>query len=425
MNAAASAPSLGAAARYWLTLGWINFGGPAGQIAIMHRDLVEKRAWIDEQRFLHALNYCMLLPGPEAMQLAIYIGWLMHGTTGGVIAGIGFLLPAVLILLLLSWLYASYGHVGPIAGVLAGFKPVVVAIVLFAVVTVGRRALKRAEHFVLAAAAFLAIQFLDVPFPLIVLGAIGIGLLMGFVRRDAPATSTAGVASSSPIAGNVARPARPLRLIALWIALTVIPLGVLAMIQAPRVLKPVYLFFTQAAFVTFGGAYAVLAYVNQAAVQQFGWLTAAQAVDGFALAETTPGPLIMVLQFVGFVAGWNAPEPWTPAAAALSAALLTSYATFVPSFFFILLGAPYIERLRGVRWLDAALAAVTAAVVGVILNLGVVFGTAVLWNRGEGNAFALAVAGLAALALWRGVKVSWLVLGGGFAGLLAHLPGWI
>jgi chromate transporter len=416
--------SFATAARFWLTLGWINFGGPAGQIALMHRELVERRAWIDEQRFLHALNYCMLLPGPEAMQLAIYIGWLLHGTRGAVIAGIGFFLPAVLILLVLSWAYASFGDLGPVAAVLSGFKPVVVAIVLLAVITVGRRALKRPEHFVLAAAAFLAIQFLRVPFPLIVLGAIAVGIALSAVRRAParnPQESSIAPAPANSVSASAVRPAR---LIALWVGLSVAPLLALYAVQGPSVLAALYSFFTRAAYVTFGGAYAVLAYVNQAAVEQFGWLTASQAVDGFALAETTPGPLIMVLQFVGFMAGWNAPEPWNPATAAVIAALLTSYATFVPSFFFILLGAPYVERLRGVRWLDAALAAVTAAVVGVILNLAVVFGTAVLWSRGEWNVFAILLALIAALLLWRNLNVSWVVLGGGLVGLLVYLLGW-
>jgi chromate transporter len=412
-------PSFSIAARFWLTLGWINFGGPAGQIALMHRELVERRGWITEERYLHALNFCMLLPGPEAMQLAIYCGWLMHGTRGAVVAGLGFFLPAVLLLLALSWIYVTYGNVGPVAAVLAGFKPVVVAIVLLALITIGRRALKGAFHVVLAVAAFIAIQFFGVPFPLIVLCAILVGTGASF----------AGVQASSPPptteAAVAARVGAPNRLIVIWLLLFVLPIVAIELIGGHPLLTAVYAFFTKAAFVTFGGAYAVLAYVNQAAVEEFGWLSAAQAVDGFALAETTPGPLIMVLQFVGFLAGWNHPGEWSPAAAGISAALLTSYATFLPSFFFILLGAPYIERLRGIRWLDAGLAAVTAAVVGVILDLGIVFGSAVLWTPSGPNVFALLLSLAAALVLWRGTDVRWVVLGGGALGLLAHFAGWL
>jgi len=430
VSGARPAPSFAEAARFWLALGWYNFGGPAGQIAIMQRELVERRGWIDQARFLHALNYCMLLPGPEAMQLATYVGWLMHGTRGAVVAGVGFFAPAVIVLLALSWLYVAHGDLGPVAAVLAGFKPVVVAIVLFAACTVGRRALTRAAHVVLAAAAFAAIQFANVPFPLIVLAAILLGVV--FVRATDSAAEVSpsavpSVADAPDVPAAVPRP-RTVRLVLTWLALSAAPLALLAAARPPAILEAVYVFFTKAAYVTFGGAYAVLAYVNQAAVEQFGWLTAQQAIDGFALAETTPGPLIMVLQFVGFIAGWNAPQTWSPDAAAAAAALLTTYATFIPSFFFILVGAPYIERLRGVRRLDAALGAVTAAVVGVILSLGVVFATAVLWRPGTGgswNPFAWVVMALAAIALWRRIGVPWIVLGGGCAGLLAYGAGWI
>jgi chromate transporter len=386
----------------------------------MHRELVERRRWVSEERFLHALNFCMLLPGPEAMQLAIYIGWLMHGTRGAVVAGLGFFLPAVALLLALSWIYVTYGSVGPIAAVLAGFKPVVVAIVLLALITIGRRALKSAFHVVLAVAAFIAIQFFGVPFPLIVLGAIVIGIAASFAGGKAAGPA---VATSEP--AFTARVGAPNRLIIIWLLLFVLPIVAIELIGGHPLLTAVYAFFTKAAFVTFGGAYAVLAYVNQAAVEQFGWLSAAQAVDGFALAETTPGPLIMVLQFVGFLAGWNHPGEWSPGVAGVSAALLTSYATFVPSFFFILLGAPYIERLRGIRWLDAGLATVTAAVVGVILDLGIVFGSAVLWTPAGPNVFAISLGIAAALALWRSVDVRWVVLGGGAVGLVAHFAGWL
>ncbi len=412
--------SFAEAARFWLTLGWINFGGPAGQIALLHRELVERRGWITEERFLHALNFCMLLPGPEAMQLAIYIGWLLHGTRGAVIAGLGFMLPAVALLLLISWIYVSYGDLGPVAGVLAGFKPVVVAIVVLALVSVGRRALKRPTHVMLAVAAFVAIQFFEVPFPLIVLSALIVGVLAGIRSSgNAPTPIARDPGHSMP------RKATTLRYLAAWTLLWLLPLVGIWLAGGHSLLTSVYTFFTRAAFVTFGGAYAVLAYVNQAAVERFAWLSAAQAVDGFALAETTPGPLILVLQFVGFLAGWNHPGDWAPGVAAVVAALLTSYATFLPSFFFILLGAPYVERLRGVRWLEQGLAAVTAAVVGVILNLGVVFGSAVLWTSTGLDLFAVALAAAGAFALWKRIAVPWVVVGGGAIGLLSHLAGWI
>ena len=420
-NSPSPAPvSFSEAARFWLTLGWINFGGPAGQIALMHRELVERRGWITEERFLHALNFCMLLPGPEAMQLAIYSGWLMHGTRGAVVAGLGFFLPSVALLLGLSFIYVTYGNLAPVAGVLAGFKPVVVAIVLMALITIGRRALKSALHVGLAVAAFVAIQFFKVPFPLIVLCAILIGITASLGRVEA--SGTTALANEPVVTAHVGAPNR---LVVIWVVLFVVPIVAIEVAGGHPVLTAVYAFFTKAAFVTFGGAYAVLAYVNQAAVEQFGWLGAAQAVDGFALAETTPGPLIMVLQFVGFMAGWNHPGEWAPGTAAVAAALLTSYATFLPSFFFILLGAPYIERLRGVRWLDAGLAAVTAAVVGVILDLGIVFGSAVLWTSAGLNVFAISLGIAAALALWRSVDVRWVVLGGGAVGLVAHFAGWL
>jgi chromate transporter len=410
------APRFEAAARFWLMLGWINFGGPAGQIALLHRELIERRRWLDEERFLHALNFCMLLPGPEAMQLAIYCGWLMHGKRGAIIAGIGFCLPAVVLLLFLSWIYVKLGAFGAVAGVLAGFKPVVVAIVVAAIVTIGRRALRGPLHVLLAAAAFVAIQFFGVPFPWIVLSA----LLLGIFTPAHP-----GAAVEGGWRRIATFPAPSVRSLVLWLCLTLLPFVAIELAGGHALLASVYGFFTRAAFVTFGGAYAVLAYVNQAAVEQYGWLSAAQAMDGFALAETTPGPLIMVLQFVGFLAGWHHPEGWSPGITAVAAALLTSYATFLPSFFFILLGAPYVERLREVPALERGLAAVTAAVVGVILNLGVVFGSAVLWRPAGLDVFSTILAALAAVALWRKVAVPYVVLSGGVIGLAAYLAGWI
>jgi chromate transporter len=381
----------------------------------MHRDLVERRQWISEERFLHALNFCMLLPGPEAQQLAIYIGWLLHGVAGGIAAGALFVLPSVFVLLGLSWIYAAHGSLPVIAAALWGLKPVVVAIVLEAVPRIGRRALHGVAHLVIAAAAFLAVRLFGVPFPLVVLAAGGLGLLLGDRRTDAAEEARAPEPTRPP--------PRPARVLAWGIGLWALPLVLLAATLGLRGLHAqVYLFFTRAAFVTFGGAYAVLAYVTQAAVQKFGWLAAHQAIDGLALAETTPGPLIMVLQFVGFMAGWNHAAGLPPALSAVTAALLTTWATFLPGFVFIFLGAPHVERLRHDRRWTAALGGITAAVVGVILNLAVVFGAAVFVPRGEIDLAAVALAAVALLLLlrWR-VDAQWVVLGGAVCGLLRLL----
>jgi chromate transporter len=403
---------------------------------------VERRRWIAEDRFLHVLNFCMLLPGPEAQQLAIYVGWLLHGVRGGIAAGVLFVLPSVFVLLGLSWLYAAHGEVPAVAAALGGLKPVVVAIVAEAVVRIGRRALRGVPQLAIAAAAFVAIRFLGVPFPLVVLGAGAAGLLLAH-RSAAPAASahvereteagdrspvpgseTAAPAVAERLAVHVPPPApRVARVLAWGLGLWVLPLALVAATLGPRGLHAdVYLFFTWAAFITFGGAYAVLAYVTQTVVEAFGWLSATQAIDGLALAETTPGPLIMVLQFVGFMAGWNHPGglPQTPAA--VLAALLATWATFLPCFLFIFLGAPHVERLRASRRWAAALGGITAAVVGVILNLVVVFGTAVFLPAGRIDLFAVAVAAatLVVLVRWR-VDVPWVVLAGAALGLLRLL----
>jgi chromate transporter len=416
-TAAAQPVSFRDALRYWARLGCINFGGPAGQIALMHRDLVERRRWISEERFLHALNFCMMLPGPEAQQLAIYIGWLLHGVAGGLAAGVLFVLPSVFVLLGLSWIYAAYGAVPIVAAALSGLKPVVLAIVLEAVPRIGRRALRGIPHLAIAAAAFLAVR-LGLPFPLVVLGAAGIGLLIGD-RRAEPSREAAGEERSP----ELHRAPRPTLVLGWGIGLWILPLVlVAATLGLGGLHTKIYLFFTWAAFITFGGAYAVLAYVTQAAVERFGWLTAHQAIDGLALAETTPGPLIMVLQFVGFMAGWNHPGGLPPLLSGAAAALLTTWATFLPGFLFIFLGAPHVERLRHSRRWAAALGGITAAVVGVILNLAVIFGAAVLFPQGEIDLFALGVAALALLVLlrWR-VEAHWVVLGGAVCGLLRLL----
>ena len=397
---AAGAISFAEAFRFWVKLGFISFGGPAGQIAIMHRELVERRGWVGEERFLHALNYCMLLPGPEAQQLAIYIGWLLHGVRGGLVAGTFFVIPSIFILLALSYIYAAYGNLPAVAGVLWGFKPVVVAIVVEAVLRIGRRALTRPAHYAIAAAAFLAIYFLHVPFPAIVLGAGLTGM----------AASTSGQAASR----NPAR-SRWRGTLLIGVSLWAAPFAaVLAWRGWNSVHAQQYRFFTEAALVTFGGAYAVLAYVIQAAVGTYGWLSHAQAVDGLALAETTPGPLIMVLQFIGFMGGWNHPQGMTPAWSGTIGALVATYTTFLPCFLFIFLGAPYIELLRGNQRLGGALAGITAAVVGVILNLALVFGATVLTNW---PAAVLTAAAFLALYRFR-ADVVWVVLAGGLVGWL-------
>ncbi|HEX8282254.1 MAG TPA: chromate efflux transporter [Pyrinomonadaceae bacterium] len=432
------------ALRFWVKLGWISFGGPAGQIAIMHRELVERRRWLSEERFLHALNYCMMLPGPEATQLAIYVGWLLHRTPGGVAAGAFFVIPSILVLLLLSYVYAAHGNTAFVTGLLSGFKPVVVAIVVEAVVKIGGRALKRRAHFLLAAVSFPAIYFLHVPFPAIVL----LAALVGFAGARLWPSAFVAEEKKKADGGNASveveeedlplviddhapppphtRPsrARVLRVLAVGLVLWLLPLLlVAAWLGTGGIHAGEYFYFTKAAFVTFGGAYAVLAYVTQAVtVAPFDWLSPAQAVDGLALAETTPGPLIMVLQFVGFMAGWNHPPAgMSPALSGTVGALLTTYATFLPCFVFIFVGAPYIEVIRGNRALAGALAGVTAAVVGVILNLALVFGAAVIWPQGFAAGpdwFAAALGAAAFIALYRfKLDVLWVVFAGGLAGL--------
>jgi chromate transporter len=405
---------------FWIRLGFISFGGPAGQIAIMHREIVERRRWISEERFLHALNFCMLLPGPEAQQLATYIGWLLHRTRGGIVAGVFFVAPSIFILLGLSYVYAAYGSVTAVAGVLAGFKPVVVAIVLEAVVRIGRRTLTSRTHVLIAAGAFVAVYSFSVPFPVVVLTAG----LTGLLTVSAVATANAGRGVAPDLLPEHAVPSRrrTYRTLAVGLLLWIIPLIALAGWRGWGSLHIAeYAFFTQAALVTFGGAYAILTYVSQAAVSTHGWLTQAQMVDGLALAETTPGPLIMVLQFVGFMASWNHPEGMSPAASAVTGALVATYATFLPSFLFIFVGAPYVEALRNNQRIWRTLRGITASVVGVVLNLGVVFATAVIWPSGfsggtDGFAAIIVVAAFCVLTFLK-LDVLWVVLAGGLAGL--------
>jgi chromate transporter len=352
--------TFGEAFRFWLKLGFISFGGPAGQIAIMQRELVEQKNWIDQDDFLHALNYCMLLPGPEAQQLATYIGWRLHAIRGGIVAGAFFVIPSIFFLLILSYIYAAYGNLPQINAVLDGFKAVVVAIVVEAVFKIAKKAFKTYWHIIISILSFAAIYFFHVPFPLIILGAAVLGILSPKPKVQSPKSEEiTSTKNGQPKANKFYF----LKVLSTCFALWLLPFSLLILfVGFDNLLVKTYLFFSQAAFVTFGGAYAVLAYVNQAVVSA-GWITAAQSVDGLALAETTPGPLIMVLQFVGFMTGWNNPSFVNQTFSAIISGLLATYATFLPSFFFIFAGAPYIEKLRHNTKLNAALLGVTAAVV--------------------------------------------------------------
>ena len=382
---------------YWLRLGFISFGGPAGQIAIMHQELVERRRWISENRFLHALNYCMLLPGPEAQQLATYIGWLMHGVKGGITAGALFVLPSLFILIALSWIYLVFGDVPVVAGMLYGIKPAVTAIVLSAAWRIGSRALKGGALWAIAAAAFVAIFFFDLPFPLIVLGAGVIGYVGGQIAPDrfrsggghGPAARGYGAAliddaTPAPQWATFSR-GRFMRYSVIGLGIWLLAMGaVVALFGLESTLTQIGWFFTKAALLTFGGAYAVLPYVFQGGVEQYQWLTAPQMIDGLALGETTPGPLIMVVTFVGFVGAWTKAVfgPEALALAGIAGAVIATFFTFLPSFLFILIGGPLVERSRGEIKFTAPLTGITAAVVGVIVNLALFFAYHVLWPKG-------------------------------------------
>lgn len=404
------------ALKFWVKLGFISFGGPAGQIAIMHKELVERRQWIDEKSFLHALNFCMLLPGPEAQQLATYIGWRLHKIKGGIVAGSMFVIPSIFFLLALSYVYPRYGKIGEVAAVLNGFKPVVVAVVVEAVIKIGKRSLKNQVHFAIASFAFIGVQFFQVPFPLIVAIALVLGYLWSRKTKAESDETEAATPASRPSRHHV------LKVIGACLLLWVVPLAASLLIYGREsVATKLYIFFTQAAFVTFGGAYAVLAYVNQAAIAA-GWITAGQSVDGLALAETTPGPLIMVLQFIGFMTGWQNPGANNQTPHAIACALLVTFATFLPSFLFVLSAGPYLERIRGNASLSGSLAFVTAAVVGVILNLSLTFGTTVIRPASEIELTALVLTILAFVALYfLKIDVLLVVLGGGVVGLGKHL----
>ena len=440
-GAAASAPpppTRAEAFRFWLELGFVSFGGPAGQIAIMHRELVDARRWISERRFLHALNYCMLLPGPEATQLAVYLGWLLHRTWGGIVAGVLFVLPSLVVLIALSWIYLRFGDVPAIAGALGGIKPVVVAIVLHAAWRIGRRALRHPLLWALAVAAFVAMQGFDVPFPLIIGGAALAGIALARVVPGALAAASVHGARGAAHLPSVIDDDTPVPAHARYahgrlVAIAAIFLLVWAVaFAATAALGDAYVamawLFTKAALVTFGGAYAVLPYIVQQAVEHHGWLTAAQMIDGLALGETTPGPLIMIVAFVGFVGGWTG--AWlggdAPALAGIAGATVATFFTFLPSFLFILAGGPLVEATHGDVRVTAPLTGITAAVVGVIASLAVFFATHVFWPAGLDaarpwaglEAWAVAVFVAALVLLFRfGVGVIPLVLAGAVAGL--------
>ncbi len=378
----------------WLRVAALSFGGPAGQIAVMHRILVEEKRWIGEHRFLHALNYCMLLPGPEAQQLATYIGWLMHRTRGGILAGGLFILPGIISIMALSWIYALLGNVGLVSGLFFGLKAAVLAVVLQAVTRISGRALKNDIMLGLAAAAFVLIFFIRVPFPVIVFGAGLIGLLGGRAGFSAfqiggghGASKGAVIADADSLLG-AELPAhatltrtQSLRIAAIWLVLWFVPVALILIGLGPsNVFSQIAIFFSKMAMVTFGGAYAVLAYVAQQAVQTHHWLQPGEMLDGLGMAETTPGPLIMVLQFVGFMGAYRDPGSMSPLLAGTLGGLLATWVTFIPCFLWIFLGAPYIERLRGNRAMAGALSAITAAVVGVILNLAIWFAIHTLFH---------------------------------------------
>lgn len=405
-------PSFNEMFRYWLKLGFISFGGPTGQIAIMHKDLVEEKKWIDEDHFLQALNFCMILPGPEAQQLTVYIGWLLHGTPGGIVAGTLFVLPSVFILLALSWLYAALGNVPSVDALFYGLKPAVAAIVAEAVIHIGKKSLKNEVLISLAAFSFVGIYFLHLPFPAIILAAGLIGLAGGVIaplkfavngKNKAASASEYVINDASSSRKDLATWHHSLKVILICLPIWFLPVGILGLWRGWNdVFVDIGILFSKAAMVTFGGAYAVLAYISQQAVDHYGWLLPEQMIDGLGLAETTPGPLIMVTQFVGYLAAYGQANGLQPATAGLIGGLLTTWVTFAPCFMWIFVGAPYIEKTRSNVKLGAALSAITAAVVGVVLNLSVLFTTHVLLPEGKGfDWYALAAAVVAFIGMLR------------------------
>ena len=425
------APSFGEAFRFWLKLGFISFGGPTGQIAIMQTELVEKKRWISQSRFLHALNFCMLLPGPEAQQLATYIGWLLHKTWGGIVAGAFFVIPSIFILWTLSFIYAAYGNVPWIAAIFYGLKPAVTAIVLTAVIRIGKKSLKNEVMWTVAALAFVAIYFFKAPFPAIVLSAGVIGFFGGlFWKTKFENTSKENHESALSVISDEqesplhTRPSltRALRISILWLTLWFTPILIVGALRGwDSTLFKEGLFFSKAAVVTFGGAYAVLPYVAQQAVYH-GWIKPGQMMDGLGLAETTPGPLIMVLQFVGFMGAWQHPEGLPPLVAATVGAVITTWATFTPCFLWIFLGGPHIEQLRGNARLTSALTAITAAIVGVVLNLAVWFALHVFFPAsGTVDWFAILLCAAAFVAMLRyKIDIIPVIIGSAIVGLSYH-----
>lgn len=420
-------PTFIQACLFWLKLGCISFGGPAGQVAIMHQELVERRRWMSEKRFLHALNYCMLLPGPEAQQLATYLGWLLHGTRGGVIAGVLFVLPSLFLLIVLSWLYIAYGQTSLVEGLFYGIKPAVTAIVLQAAHRIGGRTLKNMSLWGIALAAFIAIFVLNIPFPLIILFAAVIGYLGGrclpqhFGQTSGHATNTKLVSFGAAVIDDHT-PTPPhaqfswtklSRVLFAGVVLWSLPMiSLLCLFGWQHTLTQMAWFFSKAALMTFGGAYAVLPYVMQAAVHQYAWLNAGQMMDGLALGETTPGPLIMVLAFVGFVTAYVQAlfGPDQLFFAGSVAAILVTWFTFLPSFIFILAGGPIIESTHNQINFTAPLSAITAAVVGVVVNLTVFFAYHVLWPQGFAGSFDMWAAGIALLAAIALIRLKWNVI---------------
>ena len=429
-------PTFSQALRFWLKLGFISFGGPTGQIAIMQHETVEKRKWVSNERFLNALNYCMLLPGPEAQQLAVYIGWLLHRVAGGIVAGSLFVIPSMFVLFALSYIYAAYGNISWIASVFSGLKPAVIAVVTAAVIRISRKALGNSIMIAIAGLSFVAIFFFKTPFPVIVLGAGLIGLLGGVLlpgqflsrkgQRAAVTENGYVVICEDPVSCHI-NPSnrRNILLILVFILLWAGPMLMLYLLSGAPVFFTEGLFFTKAAFLTFGGAYAVLPYIAQAGVEEYAWLTGSQMIDGLGLAETTPGPLIMVVQFIGFLAGWNYPGVLSPLGGAIIGSLVATYFTFLPCFCFIFVGAPYIEKLRGNLKLTSALSSITAAVVGVVLNLAVWFGVQVLMPAETGFNWFGAILGAASFAAiqWGKLGIITVILGAAGVGLCRFLAG--
>ena len=424
-------PSFSEAARLWLKVGLISFGGPAAQISILHEELVERRRWVDEQGFLTALNFCMLLPGPEAQQLATYMGLKLHGWRGALVAGTLFVLPGAAVLFALAWLAASLGSWPPLQAMFKGMLPIVVALIAVAVARIGSRTLKSPAAWALALAAFIGLAVLKIAFPWIVVGALVLGVVADrFGLTIAPPAHAVEGAQAQPPANWPRIAARFAGLTALFAVLWAVPVGLALAAAGPRPFADVAIFFTQAAFVTFGGAYAVLPFVAQGAVVHYGWLSRPEMVHGLALAETTPGPLILVTQYVGFFAGWNAALAGhagglSPLAAGAIAAALTTWVTFLPCFYFVLVGAPLVERLATDRNAHAALSAVTAAIVGVIASLAVLIAEEAFLPHGKPDPLAVVIA-IAAFVAARRFKVgaAWLVGAGAVTGLARlWLPG--